>query len=450
MAAIASAPQAAVVRAMSVSAAGAAASGLLSVAVIKIVAVLLGPSSLALLATLQQLRQTAVTAATCNGQTALVQGASALYGIERRAYLRTVAMLFALATGLSAAGLALAPQAIASWAGLRSEDAPQVRWLAVAVALSSLFVFLNGLLNALGAIGKLARLQIVGPAAMAALAWPVAHGLAFPAMLAISAAATVAAACFALAPYRDVLYRWFRGAGHGFTMPAARHFFSISLVMLVTGLVASSALVTVRGRILRAQGLAVAGQFDAAWGISMNQVTLVLASLQTYYLPALARLRSPQERGAHIARVLTIAAPVAAAVIAAIALAKPVLLELLYSPSFLEAGQYLRWTLLGDYLKVASWILSIPMLATADMRVFLASDLAASGAFLTAASFSTRWWSPAESAAIAFLIQHAAHLCICVFYVHRRHAFPWRDRATAVWLAGLAVVGTASALGWNL
>jgi PST family polysaccharide transporter len=435
---------------MSASAAGAAASGALSIVATKIVAVLLGPASLALLATLQQLRQTAVTAATCNGQTALVQGASALGGMEHREYLRTVATIFSLATALTAAALAFAPRAIAAWAGLRIEDARLVRWLAIAVALSSLFVFLNGILNALGAISKLAILQIAGPAAMAVLAWPAAHGLPFPAMLAISAAATVTGACFALAAYRKTLHQWFRGTGTWCTKPAARHFFSISLVMLVTGLVASSALVTVRGKILRGEGLAVAGQFDAAWGISMNQVTLVLASLQTYYLPALARLRTPQERGLHIARVLTLAAPVAAGVIAAIAMTKPVLLHFLYSPAFVGAGQYLRWTLLGDYLKVASWILSISMLAAADMRVFLASDLASSGVFLAAAALFARWRSPAESAAIAFLIMHVAHLSICVFYVCRRHAFAWRGRAAAVWLAGFAVVGAASTLGWNL
>lgn len=450
MATIAPAPQAAVVRAMSVSAAGAAASGLLSIVAIKIVAVLMGPASLALLATLQQLRQTAVTAATCNGQTALVQGASGFEGVARREYLRTVAMIFAFATAGTAAALAFAPAAIARWAGLRDADASMVRWLAVAVALSSLFVFLSGVLNALGAVAKLAILQIAGPAAMALSAWPVARGLPFPAMLAISAAATVTGGCFVVGAYRGTLHRWFRGRGQRCAKPAARHFFSISMVMLVTGLVASSALVTVRGRILRGQGLGVAGQFDAAWGISMNQVTLVLASLQTYYLPALARLRTPQERGEHIARVLTVAAPTAAGAIAAIALTKPVLLHLLYSPAFLGAGQYLRWTLLGDYLKVASWILSIPMLAAADMRIFLASDLAASAVFLAAATLFVRWRSPAESAAIAFLAMHVAHLGICFWYVRKRHAFPWQCRATAVWLAGLAVVGTASTLGWSL
>ncbi len=52
-----------------------------------------------------------------------------------------------------------------------------------------------------------------------------------------------------------------------------------------------------------------------------------------------------------------------------------------YSAAFDPAAAYLRWTLLGDYLKVTSWILSIPILAARDMKMFLAADLAAYGVF---------------------------------------------------------------------
>ena len=51
------------------------------------------------------------------------------------------------------------------------------------------------------------------------------------------------------------------------------------------------------------------------------------------------------------------AALAAAGAIAAIALLKPWLLTLFYSAAFRPAAGYLRWTLLGDYLKVTSWIL---------------------------------------------------------------------------------------------
>src|SRR5262249_37485338 len=66
-----------VLRAMSQTGGSSLASGLLSLAATKILAVMLGPAQVALLATLQQIRQTALTGATLNGQTALIQGASA-------------------------------------------------------------------------------------------------------------------------------------------------------------------------------------------------------------------------------------------------------------------------------------------------------------------------------------------------------------------------------------
>jgi O-antigen/teichoic acid export membrane protein len=445
-------------RIMSASAAGAAASGLLSAAATKIVAVLAGPAALGLLGTLQQLRQTALVAATANGQTALVQGLSAFTSEARREYLRTASIIVALATAFAAAALVLAPGAIAHWAGLADPgiaDPFLVRWVAAAVVLSSLYVFLGALLNALGAAGKLAWLQLAGPGAMALLAWPAARGVldgsreAFPALLTAAAGVTVAAAAWALRAYRRTLASWLFGGGGWWRWSACRHFFSIAAVMLATGLAGQAALMAVRARIIRVQGLAEAGQFDAAWGVSMNQVSLVLASLQTHYLPALARLRSAQERGRQIARVIALASPLAAAAIVVLAFAKPTVLTLLYSSAFRPAARYLRWTLLGDYFKVGGWILSIPMLASSDMRAFLAADLAAAGVFTAAAAVFSPFRGPAEAASIAFVLMNAAHLAICAVYAHRRHGFRWRGASALSWSAGLALVAAVSMREWN-
>ena len=76
------------VAAIGKTASGSMASGLLSALATKVVASLLGPGSVALLQTLQQLRDGALAAATATGKTALVQGASAFEGSERREYLR--------------------------------------------------------------------------------------------------------------------------------------------------------------------------------------------------------------------------------------------------------------------------------------------------------------------------------------------------------------------------
>lgn len=440
------------VRAMSVSAVGALGSGLVSITATKILAIGLGPGGMAVLGTLEQIRDTGVVAATLNGRTAVVQGVSMCDGIARREYLRTAAMLFAAATGLTSAVLALAPRLLARWAGLPAANLAMVRWLALTVALASLFGFFNALLNAAGAIGRIALIQLASPGAMALLAWPTSRfgGTRWlPVLLTLAAASSAAAASAAVRAERETIRRWWSGAGPWFRAQASAHFFSIAAAMLAAGLAGTGALVTVRAGILHGQGLTAAGQFDAAWGLSMNQVTLVLASLQTYCLPALARSRDKEERARQLARMLTLAAPLAAVTIAVVALAKPVLLELFYSRAFEDAARYLRWTLIGDYLKVTSWILSISMLAAADMRIFLATDLAVALVFAGSARALARWWTPAEAAAMAFVLMNVAHLAICGVYVHRRHGFRWTGWCAAAWTGGAALVAAASALGWR-
>jgi len=298
-------------------------------------------------------------------------------------------------------------------------------------------------------------LQVAASLAMALGAWPAARwlmegraqGLVW--LLSFSAAVSVVLAAGLLVRDMETLRHWFCGPGRLWVGSAARHFISISGAMLISGLVATAVLLWVRRRITASDGLAVTGQFDAAWNISMNHVTLVLSSLQTYFLPALARTRD-SERNARISSVLTIAALAVTGVIAVLALFKPWALALFYSAAFRPAAAYLRWTLVGDYLKVAGWILSIPILAAADMKVFLTADLVAFGVFLGASAGLGRWMSAAESAGAAFVLMHAAHLGICAGYTHRKYGFRPSRLAAAVWIGGLAVVAGVSLLTWGL
>ncbi len=108
---------------------GAAALGgaALSVVATKIFAAMLGPAEVAVLATLQQIRQAGVIGATLNGQTALVQGASARSGDDRRQYLAHGTAADGDGDGLLSVGLLAAPGWVASSTGLgmrKSADGP--------------------------------------------------------------------------------------------------------------------------------------------------------------------------------------------------------------------------------------------------------------------------------------------------------------------------------------
>ena len=217
--------------------------------------------------------------------------------------------------------------------------------------------------------------------------------------------------------------------------------------MLAGGAAASLVLLAARARILHQQGFAAAGHFDAAWAISMNHVSLLLGSLQTFCLPVLAATSDRAERNAHLTRMLTAAALAAAAVICVLALLKPVVLALFYSHAFREGAQYLRWTLIGDYLKVSSWVLSIQMLAAADMRAFLAADLSAYAVFAAAALAAGHFRGAAEGTAIAFVLMYAAHLAVCGAIAWRRYGFRPDPRTVAIWSGGMLAVRISARSG---
>jgi len=128
---------------------------------------------------------------------------------------------------------------------------------------------------------------------------------------------------------------------------------------------------------------------------------------------------------------------------------KPVVARLLYSAEFRETARYLRWTLAGDYLKITSWILSIPLVAAADMRMFLAADLGAYAAFLGIWMLLKHSLPASDSAAIAFAGMYAVHLLICAVRLWRTRVFRPDRQTVACWLAGLALVSGTSALFWE-
>lgn len=447
------APWRATLRAVTLTGGSAVTSGLLSLLSTKTIAVMLGPAQMAALGSLQQLRQTATVATSLNGQTGLVQGASALDGEPRREYVRTIFVLMTAATLLVTVVLCAMPEALSNQVGLGNDGANLMRAMVPAIWAGTAYVFWSALINAEGALRNLAKLQLMAPAAMALLAYPAARAVSlggpiwFAALLAVASSLAAASAWIAWKRSTSQM-EWVTGSGRWWSPQAARRFGAISGALLFSGIVSSWVLMTVRAQILRTEGMSTGGSFDAAWAISMNQAGLALASLQAHYLPALAR--TPREdRSAEICRVLTISAIGGAALIAGITVWRQEVVSLLYSSEFRQAGHYLRWTLAGDYLRITSWILSVPMIASANMCAFLAADLVAYGVLATGA-WALRFWNPAaESAAMAFVAMYAAHLLFCFGWLTARGEFRPDRRTVGVWLAGLAVVTGTSALYWE-
>lgn len=436
---------------------GSAVSLLLNIISVKIMAVVVGPSGLGLLSLLRQIQQTALSVATTGGQTALVQGASSRKAEARCDYLRTVLLIFLLGGLIAACSLVLFAPVIAEEVIGKNDTKTVwlVRWLALPVLLSVFSGYIGGVLNVYRAIGRLALLQVAAALGMVVFVYPVALAarsgfeLAFIGLLTVSVAINAGLGIVFLWQ-GDWLVPILRCLMNSVPSDAVRHFFSIAGTMVITGLVGTGTMLSIRALIVREQGLAGAGIFDAAWTVSMTYVTLVLSSFSTYYMPTLAMTQESQSRVVLMQRLLRLSTLLMIPLVSSVIALKPLVVNLLFSTEFTPALDIMRWMLIGDYFKVTSWVLAFPMLAFADMKTFFWSEIVSNIGFLGIAGVMIIGLGSVQGVGVSFLLLYLVYLIYTLYYARTRHHLTLNRNMVITWLFGLALILGISWQTWSV
>jgi O-antigen/teichoic acid export membrane protein len=417
----------------------------------KILAVELGAAGVGVFGLLRQLLQNLTLISTFNGSTALVQGVSSRPPHEVRRYVTSVGGLFAVGAGVVALGLLIG----APWLGPLLIPHPQspalLRWLALAVVATTAQSFFTGLLNGHRAVNALVRSQLLAPLAVLAMAAPVAlfvrkgNPAGFVLMLAVPGAIV------ALAAMRHARRNgWLGGRDGGWiSRRDATSFFGTSSVLVASGLL-STGTQYFQSRFVAARlGLEQAGLYWVAWTLSMSYVTILLGSYGAYYMPSLSALKDQGARQALIRDYLRLALSVMPVVVAAVILAKPVIVGVMFSPALFPALTVMRWMLIGDFFKGIAWVLSFPMLAFNEMRWFFWTEAAFN---LLLAGASAAWLMAGgsiEGLGIVFVVLYAAYLLAMSWYIRWVHHLQVRRAELLAFLAGLSLVLVASVMTWR-
>jgi O-antigen/teichoic acid export membrane protein len=418
---------------------------------LKVLALSVGPEGVGLFSLLRQFQNTASLAGSFGGQTGLVQGLSASSDADRKAYLGTATRFFIISTFLLWACLVLFASPIASVLGIADVGgAALVRLLSLPVVLGACVAYFLGVLNGHRAIGAFAWLQILVGFGLAVGSFPAAR---------MYRAGNRSGLVWLLAGslLLGVLFGWWQtarrgllhGALAGFDRRMASQFAAVSGTTLLTSLFATAAGVAVRSMTIHALGLPAGGIIDVAWTLSMVYVMLVLSSLNTYYLPVLSGTRDAAAQAIHVRQTLRFSFAAILPLVTAVIVLKPFIVKLLYSAGFLPALVIVRWMFIGDYLKVASWVLAMPMIANARMRAFFWAELFANLLLVTLTGWAVLVRKDLESAGIAFVIVYVVYLSWVGWYLLRRLQIPLQRRDAMPWLIGLGYIVFLSLLTWS-
>ena len=102
---------------------------------------------------------------------------------------------------------------------------------------------------------------------------------------------------------------------------------------------------------------------------------LVTTTLSVYYLPKLAELQKNSDIKREIIQGYKIILPSAAACGLAIYFLRDFIIRVLFTADFVPMESLFAWQMVGDTLKIGSWILSYLMLGKAMIKLFIASEI---------------------------------------------------------------------------
>jgi len=117
------------------------------------------------------------------------------------------------------------------------------------------------------------------------------------------------------------------------------------------------------------------GYWQGVFFISEVYLMVVTTSLSVYYLPRLSEIQDKQELKQEIINGYKIIMPIVIFLAFMIFVLKKYIILILFSKEFLPMVELFKWQLVGDVIKISSWLLAYLMLAKAMTKLFIISEI---------------------------------------------------------------------------
>ena len=149
---------------------------------------------------------------------------------------------------------------------------------------------------------------------------------------------------------------------------------AFSVMTLTSALLPPLVNIAVRDHLAAQFGWAEVGYWQAVSRVSDAYLLFIISAINIYYLPKLAATQTRATLVFELRQGLRVLVPLAAVCALAIYAAREWITQLLFNTGFAPANGLYGPQLLGDVLKIASFVLSYLMLAKAMTRLFVASE----------------------------------------------------------------------------
>ncbi len=199
----------------------------------------------------------------------------------------------------------------------------------------------------------------------------------------------------------------------------AKKFAAFALMALVSALCVPLSQIVIRSYLTHEFGLNYAGYWEAMVRLSAAYLMLVTTTLSVYYLPRLSELSNIQDIKKEVYLGYKFIFPLAVVGGLLVYGLRDWVIELLFSPSFLPMRDLFLWQMIGDTLKIGSWILAYLMLSKAMTKLFITIEIIFSLSLIILTYISTHIFG-FEGVSIAYLVNYAMYWIVMSLLIFKQ------------------------------
>lgn len=215
--------------------------------------------------------------------------------------------------------------------------------------------------------------------------------------------------------YRSSWFNWTYFYGK-IDADVAKKFLAFASMALVSAICVPLSQMVIRSYLSHEYSAVYAGYWEAMIRLSAAYLMLVTTTLGVYYLPRLSELSNIQDIKKEIYLGYKLIFPLAVIGGAVVYMLKDWIIQLLFSAQFLPMRELFLWQMIGDSLKIGSWILAYLMLSKAMTRLFISTEIIFALSSILLTYLCTQIFG-FEGVSIAHLINYALYWLVMSYFV---------------------------------
>lgn len=215
------------------------------------------------------------------------------------------------------------------------------------------------------------------------------------------------------APWFKLSFLW----GH-IDKKVAENLFKYTAMALTSAACVPVSQIFVRNHLGEVYGWSAAGYWEAMSRLSSAYLLLITSTLSVYYLPRLSELKETDRIKKEIRDGYKVILPCTIVFGVLIYLLRDFIIKVLFTSDFLPMRELFAWQMIGDTLKIGSWILAYLMLGKAMFKMFMITELFFSATFVLLVYLFTSIFG-FTGVTIAYAVNYAAYWLIVALLISK-------------------------------